>query len=143
MYKDNQNRLRAKSPIIYRYWFLIKMWTVIVLGYWNVHVKIPSWSPLNKDHHRAYITQILLLILSYLMETQLFNPHYRCWKQPWSRTYSCVLRRELWNWVTCWLHTLNQRWLSLCCSIHVVWIIEILEKRAGIKEHIYKCKSEQ
>lgn len=142
MYNDNQNRLRAESPIIYRYWLLMKMWTVIVLGYWNVYVKIPSWSPLNKDHHRAYITQILILILSYLMKTQLFNPHYRCGKQPWSRTYSCALRRALWNWMTCWLHTLNQMWLSLCYSIHVVWIIEI-EKRAGIKEHIYKCKSEQ
>lgn len=46
----------------------MKMWTITALGYWNVYVKIPSWSSFNKGHHKAYITQILILIISYIIE---------------------------------------------------------------------------
>ena len=70
----------------------MKTRTIITLGYWNACVKIPSWSPFNKDYYTDYITQILILVLSYSMKTQL---HYRCWKQPWRRTYGCVIKRAL------------------------------------------------
>lgn len=95
MYNDNQNTLRTQSLIIYKdafQWLLMKMRTIIALGYWNVCVKIPSWNPFNKDCYTAYITQILILFLSYSMKTQR---HHRCWKQPWRRTYWCVIKRAL------------------------------------------------